>query len=470
MKKVFLILFWITSILWAQKKGQFPYSVFGFGEFEPMRFHHQNLNGGLSSAVLADTLFPTLLNSAQPASLPDIRFATFEVGGKNRLNRLYRGNVKSEYYNLTNFDYAALGVPLGNKGGLSFGIAPFSAVGYSLETVDFMPGIGNITYKQSGDGGFNQAFLGAGIQPFKFTYVNYSRRHSGKDTPPHKGISRFLYRLSQLRLGMNGAWIFGQLIRQTDIRYPNNIQNLNHFRESIIRPKGIMGSFGIMLPWVQDSLNGRALKEKNIYTLGFCISPSTPIKLSEELYSFNYFSQPVNVNLNIKDSAEKSVRENIRYRLPLQFSTGFNFKKGYSWNAGMEFARIAMKERNTVFSAVPMEDISILAAGISWVPDKFSYGKGTYLKRTRYAAGINHTSGYVKSEGKYMQALRATAGLSLPIGIRTGTGMLHLGFQYYQNTLAPQTFFKERGICFLFGITFNSTYLEDFWFRKFRYD
>ncbi len=450
----------------SQKSGQFPFSLFGFGEFEPLRFHHQQLTGGLSAAVIPDTLFPSLLNSAQPASLSDIRFATFEVGGKNRTNRLYSSNIKSDYYNYTSFDYAALGFPLGKKGGMNFGIAPFSTIGYSFQTVSFDPGIGNITYSYYGEGGISQAFLGMGFQPFKFDYIKYLR----KNEQASGTYARLLKHLSNFRFGLNASWLFGQQIRQTTIRYPSSINNLHHFRESIIRPKGIHANIGLTWSLVQDSVGKKVLNNKNIYTFGIIYSPSIPIKLNEERYSFNFFSIPVNSNNNIKDSSEKIVKSNLTYRMPTQLTAGFNFKKGYAWNAGFEYTQIRFVDKVSVFSNIAQENFNIVSAGASWVPEKYAFGKGAYFKRVRYALGGSHSSGYVKLNGQKIQTLRLTSGISLPIGIRTGTGMLHLGMQYYTQNLHPDIFFKERGFCFIFGFTFNSTYLEDFWFRKFKYD
>lgn len=469
MKNKPYIFFCLLIVLpaFAQKSGQFPFSLFGFGEFEPMRFHHQQLTGGLAAAVIPDTLFPSLLNSAQPASLSDIRFATFEVGGKNRTNRLYSSNTKSDYYNYTSFDYAALGFPLGKKGGLNFGIAPFSAIGYSFQTVSFDPGIGNITYSYNGEGGISQAYLGMGFQPFKFQFLKYLRKKTERGSGTY---ALFLKYLSDFRFGFNASWLFGQQIRQISIRYPNSINNLHHFRESIIRPKGINANIGLTWSFIQDSIGKKALNNKNIYTIGIIYSPSIPIKLTEERYSFNFFSIPVNSNNNIKDSSEKTVKSNLTYRLPAQLSAGFNFKKGYAWNAGIEFTQIRFVDKVSVFSDIPQENINIISAGASWVPEKFAFGKGAYFKRVRYALGFSHYSGYAEINGHNIQTLRITSGLSLPIGIRTGTGMLHLGLQYYTQNLHPDVFFKERGFSFIFGITFNSTYLEDFWFRKFKYD
>jgi hypothetical protein len=111
-----------------------------------------------------------------------------------------------------------------------------------------------------------------------------------------------------------------------------------------------------------------------------------------------------------------------------------------------------------------------LGAGFSWVPDKFAYGKQSYFQRVRYAAGVRYCRGYITLNQSTMEQWAFSGGLSLPIGIRTGTGLLHLGVQVYQNSSDPNYFYTEKGIRLMLGITFNSTYFEDYWFRKFKYD
>ena len=50
-------------------------------------------------------------------------------------------------------DYIVVGVPMGKFGG-SFGLVPYTAVGYKLQSID-----GTTTTQSSGEGGLNRAFV-----------------------------------------------------------------------------------------------------------------------------------------------------------------------------------------------------------------------------------------------------------------------------------------------------------------------
>lgn len=463
------IFFFCIFFVSGQKNGQFLYSMFGWGEPVPFRFHHQNIMGGTAAALLPDTLFPSLLNTEQSASLSDIRFATLDVGGSHRFNKYESGTLKSEYYSLSRFDYASLGIPLGKKGGFCLGIAPYTTRGYSLQTQYYETGVGDMTVLQVGDGGLNQAYAGAGFQPFKYSLIHYMRKTAGDSVKNFSFGRYYFYKwLSQIRIGIRTAWMFGQITDYTDIRYPSNVLYYNHFREQTYRPMGIMPSLSVMSAWIQDSIRGRALKEKNFYTVGMVWYPSVTLPAIHEVYSYNYYSTSVSVQR--KDSSEKLEKSGERFRLPQRFLVGAGYKKGYRWTAAMDLEYTRWSKASPLISFVSPSDALNLGAGFSWVPDKFAYGKQSYFQRVRYAAGVRYCRGYITLNQSTMEQWAFSGGLSLPIGIRTGTGLLHLGVQVYQNSSDPNYFYTEKGIRLMLGITFNSTYFEDYWFRKFKYD
>ncbi|MBK6521426.1 MAG: hypothetical protein IPG08_03360 [Sphingobacteriaceae bacterium] len=108
--------------------------------------------------------------------------------------------------------------------------------------------------------------------------------------------------------------------------------------------------------------------------------------------------------------------------------------------------------------------------GFNYVPDKYVLGKGTYFKRTQYRAGAFYNSGYLDINKTLIKTYGVSAGLSLPVGIRTGTGLVNIGVQYGVTGTQNNGLIKENFLRVNFGFTFNSTYLEDLWFRKFKYD
>ncbi|HXC06048.1 MAG TPA: hypothetical protein VNZ86_14925, partial [Bacteroidia bacterium] len=100
--------------------------------------------------------------------------------------------------------YIGVGIPLKPWWGLSFGVMPYSTVGYNIHTQQNRDTVGLIDYFYQGQGGINKAYLGSGAKLLK---KKYSER-TGTD----------------LSVGFNANFEFGSItnIRHVVYESPNN--------------------------------------------------------------------------------------------------------------------------------------------------------------------------------------------------------------------------------------------------------
>ena len=128
-----------------------------------------------------------------------------------------------------NFSYASLGFPVKRIGGAAFGIMPYSSVGYKINSSEEVANIGTMNYQFDGVGGLNKAFAATGLKLFhnQLNKFNNSDRHDTlvkyHETAKYKRIKVRKELLSELSLGLSGAYLFGSINQTTRVVYPGSI-------------------------------------------------------------------------------------------------------------------------------------------------------------------------------------------------------------------------------------------------------
>lgn len=163
-----------------------PYSRFGIGDLQYNGFTEIQGMGGASIAVHE----PFSINFANPASYSDLKLTSFEFGGYSNFTKYESQNFAPNTTNTTNIGYVALGFPIiANKWGASFGIMPYSNVGYKISNSDSIPGANaSANYLYTGSGGINQLYFGNAVKLFK-----------------------------NLSIGVNASYLFGSVVRQNTV-------------------------------------------------------------------------------------------------------------------------------------------------------------------------------------------------------------------------------------------------------------
>ena len=118
--------------------------------------------GGLS--VYADSIHANINN---PASLGELKLTTFSVGVHYKNTQLSTVEAE-ENVTSSSMDYIAVSIPT-KRFGFSFGIMPYSSVGYRLQSFE---GLDDETTSDAlnrfeGSGGLNRTFVSVGLPLFK---------------------------------------------------------------------------------------------------------------------------------------------------------------------------------------------------------------------------------------------------------------------------------------------------------------
>lgn len=148
-----VVLFMTTCALAQEGATRSPYSFFGVGIQQFRGTVEARAMGG--TQTMSDSIHLNLLN---PASLGRLRYTTLSVGANHSEITVKDSNLE-ESTSSTTFDYLALGFPLSEKIGVSFGLMPFTAVGYNIDSSSDV-----VINRFTGRGGLNRVFLAAGYE------------------------------------------------------------------------------------------------------------------------------------------------------------------------------------------------------------------------------------------------------------------------------------------------------------------
>lgn len=142
----------LSFVSFAQQGTSSPYSFYGIGDVRFKGTLETRSMGGV--AVEQDSIHMNLEN---PASYANLKLTAFTIGGTYNTSKL-KTSTESAKAQRTALDYLAVGMPLGTKFGLGFGLIPYSSVGYQIESLAAVTGDNNKRF--DGSGGLNKVYLG----------------------------------------------------------------------------------------------------------------------------------------------------------------------------------------------------------------------------------------------------------------------------------------------------------------------
>jgi hypothetical protein len=412
----------LLSVIVFQAKGQTatlsPYSRFGPGELLFNGFAHQQAMGGSSIADFS----VSRLNFTNPATYAYDTLMVFEFGLNGELSRLQQSSESSTRQNAS-LSYLSLGMPLKrDRWGLSFGIIPFSATGYDLESTRTLDSNGIYRSVFEGSGGYNRFYLGSGVKIGK-----------------------------HLSAGFNASYLFGTVSKTSRVEFASTEFFDTRYREEL-RISDLYYEFG--LHWQQEL--------KNNYQLAIGLTGSPAINVGSK-------SSVEWVNYNTGSSGIESVRDTVlsitdkkgTVTMPMYFGIGLGLSKGEKWtllaDATMQdWSSYKVSGRND-----SLENSFRVSIGGRYTPD----AKGVnYFKRISYRAGIYYHQTFLDLNATRLNEQGISLGVGLPLR-KAYQSMLNFTIQGGQRGTLDNNLIREQFLRLHFGITFN----ED-WFRKRRYD
>jgi hypothetical protein len=464
----------ILAAVNAQNSTFSPYSRYGLGEMVTPSFAHNTGMGGAFAAWRPDSTMPVFLNTGNPASYPLIRFTSLEVGGTYNYADFKSGSSGVTKWG-TNFSYAALGFPVGQRGGGCLGIMPYSYSGFDVSESSEVAGTGTLSYIYNGSGGLSKAFAGYGIMPF---YERAAKlRRSINNTPDSlRTLTRsslhskyfFAKFLSDLSLGLNVEYLFGNVQYVSRVVYPNSLLYNNTYHERVYTVSDFTGKLGFQSAFTVDSVKSgdgwRPLSRKVKFTMGYALSLNNQLGAEYSNMVYNYVLNGAG-NEIVRDTALYNIEQKGNIRLPLQQVFGFGYKKGERFNLVADLGITAWSGYSLFKETNTLSDNYRAAIGFNYVPQKDASGRSSYRKRINYRCGAAYQSGYITVNKTVISDVSVSVGLGLPVGIGRLSSMVHINVKAGRMGPLTGNGLIENYVRVGFGFTFS-----DKWFQKFRYD
>ncbi len=163
-----------ASTALAQSGTNSPYSQYGLGVLSDNGTGFSRSMNGLGLGFHEHNQVNTL-NPASYASIDSLSFI-FDAGFSGQVTNFQENGVKKNASN-ADLDYVVAGFRLAKHFGVSFGVLPYTNIGYSYSSTNKLNQVSSpTTYTNtfSGTGGLHQVYLGAGFEPIKGLSVGFN--------------------------------------------------------------------------------------------------------------------------------------------------------------------------------------------------------------------------------------------------------------------------------------------------------
>lgn len=435
-KYVFSLVFALFSMCAMSQSGtNSPYSMYGLGK---MADQSQGFNRGMNGLGIAFREH-NQVNTLNPASYSSIDSLTFIFDvGMSLQNTNFKENGKSKNVKNGDFEYLVATFRAMRHLGMSFGVLPYSNVGYNYSYTSsaiptYSPAPSTITETTNkmtyeGSGGIHQVFFGAGWEPV---------RH--------------------LSIGANFAYLWGTINNSAVSTYSdNNIKTLSKMFSATVHSYKL--DFG-----AQYSMK---VGKKSFGTIGLTYSPGHSVSKEPECMIVTS-----NTQSSVVDSTRAVAHNGLS--IPTQLGVGFSYNYANRWKVGLDYSlqkwssisETAYKDvqnGSTISTTGSYKDRHSVIVGGEYC--KNEYGRG-FGDRIKYRMGIGYSSPYLKvNGGDGPREISVSAGLGIPItNSWNNRSILNLSLKWTNYT--AKNMLTENALMLNIGITFN-----EMWFSKWKFD
>ena len=411
----------------AQSGTNSPYSQFGLGDLAGQSVGFNKGMGGVGFGFRKGNE----VNPMNPASYSSIDSLTFifDAGLSGQMTK-YREYQEKVTAKSGGFDYVVGSFRVVKNLGMSFGIMPYSNIGFNYYTKERLYDVdATIKTTHSGSGGLNQAFVGLGWQIIK-----------------------------PLSVGFNIAYLWGTNETGVATSSSSDVNTLTKiYRTSVSNYKLDLG-----LQFTQP------ISKKDLLTLGVVVSPG-----------HNTHADPECIITNKKSTTGKS--DSLCYRLDnaielaWTYGVGLAYQHGTSFRMGVDYQMqkwgdVVMPqfvdegngEGSYQLKTGLLKDMHRVNVGAEWLPNANSV---KFFNRVRYRIGAGYATPYYyinNSDGP--KEYHVSLGFGIPImNNYNHRSILNISAEWNRRSAANLV--KENTFRINIGLTFNER-----WFAKWKVD
>jgi hypothetical protein len=417
----------------AQVTTQSPYSRYGIGNIKSLALPQFKAMGGISTAVFNPTGYSNI-NMMNPSSYAGITLTTIDIGATATFNNLKRNGASETSFNGT-LSHVALAFPVSRKSALSFGLLPYSELGYKFVNTGTLSTAGStasqdVNYIYSGEGGLNKAYLGYGFQLG-----------------------------THLRLGANAEYIFGNLLQNRSAELVDQTNAINSRMETKNSVGGLSYSYG-----AQYNI---PLNSKTSVTLGYSGSSASSINSRKSFVVTQYLKDATTGNaLNASDTLVNTQNAKTQLKLPLLHSFGISIQKYNKWLIGADYRTGKWSDLSIGDENQQLQDTYGFSVGGQITPDLNSIG--SYFNRMDYRLGFTYDKTYVQLNNQDIKQMAITFGFGFPLAssaTRNSFYKMNFTTELGRRGALTNGLLQENYINLHLGFTLN-----DRWFRRFKFD
>ena len=398
--------------VFAQGGTSSPYSQYGLGV---MSDRSQGLSRGMNGASLG-VRKGNIINTQNPASYSAVDSLTMliDAGVSGQITNYKENNTKVSQKS-ANFEYFVGSFRMLRHVGLSVGVLPYSAIGYSYETKSAT----NTYISNDGDGGFREAFLGIGWQMFP-------------------GLS----------VGANVGYLWGGFDRSVISAESTSLASLSRIYSTEV--SSYLADFGIQ--WQQPLSRTDNITVGATLGLGHklgadatCVVSNVTMMLSDSMTVSNAYSVPMSYGLGVAYNHDDRLLVDADFLLRRWGSLDYpaiSDNGDYAMQGGL------------------LKDSYHFRAGLDYVPNDRTSRK--YYDHIHYRLGAGYSTSYFYVNGKEgPKELSVSIGLGLPL--LNNRSMVNISGQWCRTSATGMI--SENTFRINLGLTFNER-----WFAKWKID
>lgn len=419
-------LFTLSLLVMAQGGTNSPYSMYGLGILADQS---QGFNRGMSG-VAQGFNDGNQVNSLNPASYSNVDSISFIFDiGMSLLNTSLKEGGTTRNVKSANFEYAVAAFRLTRNLGCSFGILPYSNIGYNFYQTGKLTNPVEDTYTTTyyGSGGLRNVYLGLGFRPFKY-----------------------------FSLGFNAAYLWGTYSRSiTNTHSVTSSDNLYRVYQGTVNTYKIDVGTQIYLP----------INKKNQLTIGATYTIGHNMNNRAEMMDIK--EDTTKYSVDDAFSVPTTISAGLAWKYKNKFKVGFDYTL-YKFGK-LDFPASGDTGSKFVYEMKSglLKDRTRIAVGGEWTPDEYSRN---FFSRVHYRVGAQYTTPYVKITdytGKLIDGPKEY-GLSFGFGIPimnayNNRSILNISGQWVKSSL--KNYIDETYWRINIGITFNER-----WFAQWKFE
>lgn len=393
-----------------------PYTLFGVGQVENNGFGLTKAMGGTGIAFQSSNY----LNNTNPASYSGINEHSFlfEAG-------VFFKGIKYSTHSSSDDDeternqydadirYIAMGFRINKYWSVSFGVVPYTSIGYSIQTYEDIEDINLEYYKTySGSGGINQFYFSNSILLAK-------------------GLSA----------GVNFSYFLGKIEQTESAIYSDGDMEYDVTYTSRMHRAYV--DFGLQYTLKLGQWN---------YSVGLIYGNNKRLFSTDEAIVASSTST---------DTIEVDEDYEQVYHIPKKYGIGIAINKGKKIKIGLDYEKKFWSTEEFTNPYLITRDSERFSAGVDFTPLRTYSDHG--LMRFYYRLGINYTKSHLLIDDIGINSKSAVIGIGVPLP--RNLCMINVAFEYGINGTTSHGLVREN-----YWMIHLNLGLHDLWFKKVKYD